>query len=89
MASNPEKRIQELHLTLPPAPKPVAKYKTAVLAGNLLHVSGHGPREEIHCHEIRGGLLGCLKVCGIQTRNAEHKACVLKGAPACVFDLTW
>ena len=28
---------------LPPAPKPVAKYKTAVLAGNMLYVSGHGP----------------------------------------------
>lgn len=43
MASNPEKRIQELHLTLPPAPKPVAVYKTAVKVGNLLFVSGHGP----------------------------------------------
>jgi enamine deaminase RidA (YjgF/YER057c/UK114 family) len=43
MPSKPETRLQELHLTLPPAPKPVAKYKTAVLAGNLLYVSGHGP----------------------------------------------
>lgn len=43
MASKPEARIQELHLTLPPAPKPVAKYKTAVLVGNMLYVSGHGP----------------------------------------------
>ena len=33
--SDPEKRIQELHLTLPPAPKPMAKYKTAVQAGNI------------------------------------------------------
>src|SRR5262249_18506676 len=41
--SNPEKRIQELHLTLPPAPKPVAKYKPAVQVGNMLYVSGHGP----------------------------------------------
>ena len=39
----PETRIQRLHLTLPTAPKPVAKYKTAVLAGNMLYVSGHGP----------------------------------------------
>ena len=43
MASTPEKRVQELHLTLPPAPKPVAVYKTAVKFGNLLFVSGHGP----------------------------------------------
>jgi len=43
MPSKPETRIQELHLTLPSAPKPVAKYKTAVLVGNILYVSGHGP----------------------------------------------
>ena len=43
MLSNPEKRIQELHLTLPPAPKAIAVYKTAVRHGNLLFVSGHGP----------------------------------------------
>ncbi len=43
LASSPEKRIQELHLILPPAPKPVAVYKTAVRVGNLLYVSGHGP----------------------------------------------
>jgi enamine deaminase RidA (YjgF/YER057c/UK114 family) len=43
MSSKPETRIQELHLTLPPAPKPVAVYRTAVQIGNLLYVSGHGP----------------------------------------------
>ena len=43
MPSKPETRIQELHITLPTPPKPVAKYKTAVLAGNMLYVSGHGP----------------------------------------------
>jgi len=43
MPSKPEARIQELHLMLPPPPKPVAKYKTAVQVGNMLYVSGHGP----------------------------------------------
>lgn len=43
MPSTPETRVQELHLTFPPAPVPVAKYKTAVRIGNLLYVSGHGP----------------------------------------------
>lgn len=38
-----ETRLQELNLTLPPAPKPVATYLTAVKVGNLLYVSGHGP----------------------------------------------
>src|SRR5215208_6851385 len=46
IVSKPETRVQELHLTLPPAPKPVAKYKTAVRLGNVLYVSGHGPLKE-------------------------------------------
>jgi enamine deaminase RidA (YjgF/YER057c/UK114 family) len=41
--SKPEARLKELHLTLPPAPTPMAKYKTAILVGNMLYVSGHGP----------------------------------------------
>jgi enamine deaminase RidA (YjgF/YER057c/UK114 family) len=45
MQSKPEARIQELHLKLPPAPKPMAKYKPALLVGNLLYVSGHGPAQ--------------------------------------------
>jgi enamine deaminase RidA (YjgF/YER057c/UK114 family) len=36
-------RIAELKLELPPAPKPVATYVTAVRHGDLLYVSGHGP----------------------------------------------
>ena len=38
-----EDRLAELKLELPPAPKPVATYVTAVRQGNLLYVSGHGP----------------------------------------------
>jgi enamine deaminase RidA (YjgF/YER057c/UK114 family) len=41
--TTPEKRLQEKHITLPPPPKAMAKYKPAVLAGNMLYVSGHGP----------------------------------------------
>ena len=43
MASPPATRVQELHLTLPPAPKPMAVYKPAVRVGNLVFCSGHGP----------------------------------------------
>jgi len=43
MATTPEARLVELKLTLPPPPKPVAKYKPAVQIGNVLYVSGHGP----------------------------------------------
>src|SRR5438552_1420898 len=40
---NAEKRVIELKLELPPAPKPVAVYRTVVVAGNMAYVSGHGP----------------------------------------------
>ena len=54
MPSKPEARIQELHLTLPPPPKPVAKYKPAVLVGNILYVSGHGPLKPDGKSNIQG-----------------------------------
>ncbi|MEZ6065221.1 MAG: RidA family protein [Planctomycetaceae bacterium] len=38
-----DSRVAELHLELPPAPKPAGVYKPAVQVGNLLYVSGHGP----------------------------------------------
>ncbi len=38
-----EKRLIELKLELPSAPKPVAVYRTVVVAGNVAYVSGHGP----------------------------------------------
>src|SRR5208283_80558 len=38
-----EDRLAELKLELPPAPKPVATYVTALQVGDLLYVSGHGP----------------------------------------------
>ena len=40
---NPEARLAELKLELPPAPKPIAVYKSMVICGNLVYVSGHGP----------------------------------------------
>jgi enamine deaminase RidA (YjgF/YER057c/UK114 family) len=36
-------RLAELKLTLPPPPRPVATYVTAVRIHDLLYVSGHGP----------------------------------------------
>ncbi len=38
-----EARVAQLGLELPPAPKPVAVYKTVVIVGNMAYVSGHGP----------------------------------------------
>lgn len=44
MPSSPEARVKELGLQLPSAPAPMAIYKPVVRAGNLVFVSGHGPR---------------------------------------------
>ena len=43
MNHDPESRIKELGLELPPVPKPAGVYKPVVVCGNLLYVSGHGP----------------------------------------------
>jgi enamine deaminase RidA (YjgF/YER057c/UK114 family) len=43
MKSNPESRITELGLDLPPAPKPMGVYKPVLVIGNFLYVSGQGP----------------------------------------------
>lgn len=39
-----ESRIAQLGLELPPAPNPVGNYVGGVLTGNLLYMSGCGPR---------------------------------------------
>jgi len=38
-----EARVTELKLELPPAPKAMGVYKPAVICGNLVYLSGHGP----------------------------------------------
>ena len=38
-----EDELNRRHITLPPPPRPVATYRTSVLVGNMLYVSGHGP----------------------------------------------
>lgn len=41
-----EARLRELGLTLPGPPKPMANYRAAVRAGNLLFVAGQGPTRD-------------------------------------------
>ena len=43
MNANPELKIKELNLLLPPAPKPVGVYKPVLVIDKLLYVSGQGP----------------------------------------------
>jgi enamine deaminase RidA (YjgF/YER057c/UK114 family) len=45
-----EARLKELGIVLPPVPKPVANYVPYRLAGNILYLSGQGPREANGVH---------------------------------------
>ncbi|MEO6399187.1 MAG: RidA family protein [Tepidiformaceae bacterium] len=47
-----EQRLQELGLALPETPTPAGNYATAVRTGNLVYVSGHGPRRVDGSHVI-------------------------------------
>ena len=38
-----DKKLAQLGLSLPPAPKPAGLYKPMLMVGNLAYVSGHGP----------------------------------------------
>ena len=38
-----DKKLAQLNLALPPAPKPAGLYKPMLMVGNLAYVSGHGP----------------------------------------------
>jgi enamine deaminase RidA (YjgF/YER057c/UK114 family) len=40
-----EARLKELGIVLPPAPKPLANYVPCRLIGNMLYLSGQGPRD--------------------------------------------
>ena len=43
MNYDPDSRIKELGLILPPAPKPVGVYRPVLVIDKFLYVSGHGP----------------------------------------------
>ena len=40
---NPEAKLAQLGLKLPPAPQPAGLYKPLLVVGNIARVSGHGP----------------------------------------------
>ncbi len=41
---DPEERLEELNITLPSPPQPVANYVNGVRAGNLIFLAGKGPK---------------------------------------------
>jgi enamine deaminase RidA (YjgF/YER057c/UK114 family) len=51
-----EDRLKALNITLPDAPTPMANYVPAVRTGNLLFLSGQGPR--VAANEFKTGKVG-------------------------------
>lgn len=43
--SDPEAKLKDLGITLPPVGKPLANYVPAVRTGNLVFLAGHGPAQ--------------------------------------------
>ncbi|MCX6069924.1 MAG: RidA family protein [Chloroflexi bacterium] len=64
---DPEARLEELGIELPPPPKPVGSYTTAVISGDLLFLSG------TTCY-VEGGLLYKGKVGGSVTLDQAYAA---------------
>src|SRR5262249_19887816 len=72
--STPEKKLQELGITLPTPPKPMAKSNPPVLIANVPCVSGHGPAK-LGDPKLQAGKLGaqlnleqgkeCAKLVGV------------------------
>ena len=63
--STPEERLAALGLTLPAVPTPMANYVPYRLAGNLLYLSGQGPKRrgrQFHDRAPRQGRLGRARV---------------------------
>jgi enamine deaminase RidA (YjgF/YER057c/UK114 family) len=46
MTMTPEQKLQQLGIVLPPVPVPVANYVPFRMAGNMLYISGQGPRQD-------------------------------------------
>jgi len=44
-ATHPHQQLARLGIVLPPSPPPIANFVTHIIEGNLLYLSGQGPRE--------------------------------------------
>ncbi|OCP05818.1 hypothetical protein BC374_04925 [Ensifer sp. LC13] len=81
-AVSPYQRLQALGIDLPPAPPPIANFVTHVQEGNILYLSGQGPREvDGHLHAGKVGAdvdvesaYGHARLTGINLLAVMHDA---------------
>ena len=58
-AAHPQQQLARLGIVLPPPPPPIANFVTHVIEGNVLYLSGQGPREAdgfLHCGRVGAGV---------------------------------
>ena len=81
-AQTPYERLAALGIKLPPSPPPIANFVTHVQEGNLLYLSGQGPREadgHLHAGKV-GGDVGVdqayqhARLTGINLLAVMHEA---------------
>jgi len=80
--SNPYDRLKELGLELPPVATPIANFVTHVQEGNMLYLSGQGPREadgHLHKGKLGGGIsieegYAHARLTGLNLLAAAHHA---------------
>ncbi len=56
---SPYDRLKTLGVILPPAPSPIANFVTHIQEGNMLYLSGQGPREDngyLHTGKVGGNV---------------------------------
>lgn len=81
-AQTPYERLAALGIKLPPSPPPIANFVTHVREGNMLYLSGQGPREadgRLHAGKV-GGDVGVdlayqhARLTGINLLAVMHEA---------------
>ena len=81
--ADPEENLKKLGITVPEMSKPIANYVKYVRAGNLVFLSGHGPRNS-KGEDITGKLgagmtieqgYEAAKACGVQLLSTLKDAC--------------
>lgn len=48
-----------------------------------------GVVDEAMCATLKGWILGLLQLAGIKTAVVEHSECRTRGAPSCVYQVSW
>ncbi|RUM27233.1 RidA family protein (plasmid) [Rhizobium sp. Pop5] len=81
--NSPYERLAALGIELPPPPPPIANFVTHVLEGNMLYLSGQGPREAdgfLHAGKVGAGGVGVeeayghARLTGINLLSVMHEA---------------